>query len=145
MCDFIPVRRTMPGKNSVCLVTFKTYRAKCLVEFLISLGYFHSVKMSKNSVASFAWHIYHCRGPPPRPATDNWLSSLETCLNLFTCSLAPSLVLTPSGGHRNTYGWQASGTLPTGMLSCYQSVLVYGGCIMIIMQDKIVYLILSAF
>ena len=26
-------------------------------------------------------------------------------------------VVTPSGGHRNTYGWQAGSTHPTGMLS----------------------------
>ena len=29
------------------------------------------------------------------------------------------MVLTPSGGHRNTYGWQAGGTHPTEMLSCF--------------------------
>ena len=28
------------------------------------------------------------------------------------------LALTPSAGHQNTYGWQAGGTHPTGMLSC---------------------------
>ena len=28
-------------------------------------------------------------------------------------------VLIPSGSHQNMYGWQASGTHPTGMLSCY--------------------------
>ena len=27
-------------------------------------------------------------------------------------------VLTPSDGQKNTYGWQAGGTHPTGMLSC---------------------------
>ena len=27
-------------------------------------------------------------------------------------------VLTPSGSHHNTYGWQADGTHPTEMLSC---------------------------
>ena len=30
----------------------------------------------------------------------------------------PPLVLTPSGGHQNTYGWQVGGMHPTGMLSC---------------------------
>ena len=30
----------------------------------------------------------------------------------------PPPALTPSGGHQNTYGWQAGGTHPTGMLSC---------------------------
>ena len=30
----------------------------------------------------------------------------------------PQLVPTPSGGHRNTYGWQAGGTHHTGMYSC---------------------------
>ena len=29
-------------------------------------------------------------------------------------------VRTPSGSHQNTSGWQASGTQPTGMLSCYK-------------------------
>ena len=28
-------------------------------------------------------------------------------------------VLTPSGGHHITYGWQAGAMHPTGMLSCY--------------------------
>ena len=28
------------------------------------------------------------------------------------------LLLTPSGGHQNMYGWQAGGTHPTEMLSC---------------------------
>ena len=32
----------------------------------------------------------------------------------------PPLVLTPSGGHHNTYSWQAGGMHPTGMLSCYR-------------------------
>ena len=27
-------------------------------------------------------------------------------------------VLTPSGGHHNTYGWQAGNALHTGMFSC---------------------------
>ena len=31
----------------------------------------------------------------------------------------PPLLLTPSGGHQNTHGWQVGGTHPTGMLSCY--------------------------
>ena len=35
-----------------------------------------------------------------------------------TC-LLPLPVLTSIGGHRNTYGWQAGGSHPTGMLSCY--------------------------
>ena len=29
-------------------------------------------------------------------------------------------VLTPSGGHHNTYSWQTGGTHPTGMLSCFE-------------------------
>ena len=32
-------------------------------------------------------------------------------------------VLTPSGGHQNTCGWQACGIHPTGMLSCYDLLL----------------------
>ena len=74
----------------------------------------------------------HGRVPPPRhgtsipyssipPTTDNWWSSLDTCPNLFTWGPTshppPPPVLTPSGGHRNTYSWQAGGTHPTGMLS----------------------------
>ena len=31
----------------------------------------------------------------------------------------PSPVLTPSDSDQNTYGWQAGGTHPTEMLSCY--------------------------
>ena len=30
----------------------------------------------------------------------------------------PPPVPTPSGGHQNTYGWQAGGTHPTGMFNC---------------------------
>ena len=52
----------------------------------------------------------------PPPATDIWWSSLETCSN---ASDATPLVLTSSGDHRNTYGWQVDGTHHTGMLlSC---------------------------
>ena len=29
------------------------------------------------------------------------------------------MALTSSGGHQNTYRWQAGGTYPIGMLSCY--------------------------
>ena len=36
--------------------------------------------------------------------------------------LNPPLVLTSSGGHWNTYGWQAGNMLPTGMLSCYHYI-----------------------
>ena len=32
--------------------------------------------------------------------------------------LPPPTVLTPSGGHHNTFGWQAGETQPTGILSC---------------------------
>ena len=41
-----------------------------------------------------------------------------------TCSLEdlPPPVLTSSGGHRNTYGWQAGGLYPTGMQSCFLCV-----------------------
>ena len=37
---------------------------------------------------------------------------------VHTCSLEdlPLPILTSSGGHRNTYGWQVGGTHPTGML-----------------------------
>ena len=31
-----------------------------------------------------------------------------------------SPVLIPSGGHHNTYSWQAGGMHPIGMLSCYR-------------------------
>ena len=31
--------------------------------------------------------------------------------------LTPPL-LTPGGSHQNMYGWQASGTYPTGMFPC---------------------------
>ena len=56
-------------------------------------------------------------GPTP-PAADIWWSSLETCSNLVVWGFAPiPSVLTSSGGHRNTYGWQAKSTIPTGMLS----------------------------
>ena len=36
-----------------------------------------------------------------------------------TCPLPK---LTSTGGHRNTHSWQADGTHPAGMLSCYCSV-----------------------
>ena len=45
--------------------------------------------------------------PSPPPATDIW--SLEDI---------PLLELTPSGSHRNMYGWQAPGKHPKGMPSC---------------------------
>ena len=35
-------------------------------------------------------------------------------------SITPHPVLTRSRGHQNTYGWQADGAHPTGMLSCCQ-------------------------
>ena len=35
------------------------------------------------------------------------------------------ILSTISGGHRNTYGWQAGSTHPTGMLSC---LLIQIGC-----------------
>ena len=47
------------------------------------------------------------------------VTSLETCSNLL---LLGSLSLT-SGGHQGTYGWQAGGTCPTEMFSCYSTVL----------------------
>ena len=31
------------------------------------------------------------------------------------------ILSTISGGHRKTYGWQAGGTHPTGMLSCFDT------------------------
>ena len=37
----------------------------------------------------------------------------------------PSTVLEPSGGQQNTYGWQASGTHRTGMLSCCFIVVTF--------------------
>ena len=70
----------------------------------------------------------HCTGPQPsldirppslpdiRPPAP-WDIICETCSNLFAWGPIPSPVLT-SGGHWSTYGWQASGTHPTGMLSC---------------------------
>ena len=33
-CDFMPVRRTMSGKNPVSLVTFESSQTKCLVGVL---------------------------------------------------------------------------------------------------------------
>ena len=57
-------------------------------------------------------------GPTPSPAADIWWSSLETCSNLFAWGPTPPPVLISSGGHWNTYSWQAGGTHPTGMLSC---------------------------
>ena len=65
-------------------------------------------------------------GTYPLPATDIWWLSLrpvQICSieDLLHCSPPPPtnpLVLVSSGGHRNTYGWQAGGTHPTGMMSC---------------------------
>ena len=34
------------------------------------------------------------------------------------------ILSTISGGRRNTYGWQAGGTHPTGMLSCCTKFLL---------------------
>ena len=34
-------------------------------------------------------------------------------------------VLTPSGGHSSTYGRQADGTHPTGMLYCFITLNIY--------------------
>ena len=57
------------------------------------------------------------------PTTDIWWISLETCSNLFTWGPTPpppppQPVLTSGDGHQNTYGWQAGGTHPTGVVSC---------------------------
>ena len=42
------------------------------------------------------------------------------------CSLEdPPLVLTSSGGHWNTYGWQVGGTHPIGMLSCFLDKYIF--------------------
>ena len=58
-----------------------------------------------------------CMDPPnPKPPTSEiWWPSLETCSNFFTWGPLPVLT---SGG-RSTHGWQAGGTHPTGMLSCF--------------------------
>ena len=48
-------------------------------------------------------------------ATDIWQQTLETCLNLFTWG-PPGV--TSGGVCQSTYGLQAGGTHPTGMLSC---------------------------
>ena len=45
----------------------------------------------------------------------------EFCPGVGGYTMGPEInppVLTPSGGHQNTYGWQADGTHPTGMFSC---------------------------
>ena len=45
----------------------------------------------------------------------------ELCPGVGGYTMGPEInppVLTPSGGHQNTYGWQADGTHPTGMFSC---------------------------
>ena len=57
-------------------------------------------------------------GPPPTPTTEIWWWPLETCSNLFTWG-HPLLVLWSSGGHQNTYHWQANGMYSTGMLPSY--------------------------
>ena len=59
--------------------------------------------------------------PPPRqtwdpPAINIWWPSLENCSNLFIRGSPPPPVLR-SGGW-SSYGWQAGGMHPTGMLSC---------------------------
>ena len=64
-------------------------------------------------------------GPTPRhhtiSATDIWWS-----LDTQTCSLEGlSTVVTPNGDHRNTYGWQAGSTHPTGMLSCLRREIAF--------------------
>ena len=51
---------------------------------------------------------------------------LETCSNLFIWGSLP-LVMTSSGGHQKTYGWQAGGSYPTWILSCYNWVWVSSG------------------
>ena len=63
--------------------------------------------------------------PPPRsrysqPAVGTHPTGMHSCCS--NCSLEglttqPPPVLTSSGGHRNTYGWQAGGKHPTGMRS----------------------------
>ena len=56
-CDFMPVRRTMSGKNPIGLVTFKTCQTKCLVDYLASLGYICCAKIPQIFQPRFAWHI----------------------------------------------------------------------------------------
>ena len=55
------------------------------------------------------------------PTIDIWWTSLESCPNLFT-------VLTPSGGHKNTFSWQVDSMHPTGMRSCAWWSLVRLSC-----------------
>ena len=43
---------------------------------------------------------------------------VSTPLGTWDLGYLPPPGPTPSGGHQNTYGWQAGGTHPTGMLSC---------------------------
>ena len=55
-------------------------------------------------------------GPPLLTSgTHNWRPG-QTC-SLVIPTPHPQLVLTYSGGHRKTSGWQAGGTHPSGMLS----------------------------
>ena len=60
-------------------------------------------------------------GPNPSPTSDVWWWSLKTCSNLFMWGPTPPPGVTSSGGNWNwsTYGFQAGGMHPTGMLSCY--------------------------
>ena len=59
-------------------------------------------------------------GPPPlSPATNMWWPSLETFSNLFTWG--PPLSTGTDICDWSMYGWQADGTHPPGMLSCFNN------------------------
>ena len=72
-----------------------------------------------------SWDRSHGRVPPPPPRhqtwdlapTNIWWFSLDLFKLHLRINLSP-LVLTSSGGHKNTHGWQAGSTHFTGMLSC---------------------------
>ena len=72
-------------------------------------GPFQQVCVSEQMVGVYQWVIvpevmYNPLPPPSPPPHTTW-------------DINPLLVLTPSGSHHSTYGWQAGSTHHTGMLS----------------------------
>ena len=77
------------------------------------------IPMGRGGVCGYVWGGVGY----PRGEGDGNVQGVSThCLYILDMGseipTLPPLVLTPSGSHQNTYGWQAGGTHPTGMLSC---------------------------
>ena len=93
-------------------------------------GIYHMAGYSLNA----GHHTWWSPAPPPFPLQTSdpplllLISGGHHGRLLQTCSLEGlhlPTVLTSSGGHQNTYSWQAGGTHPTGMPSCFMAAFCH--------------------